>query len=403
MHTLAGKNILLGISGGIAAYKAAEWIRRLREESVRVEVVMTEAAQRFVTPLTLAALAGNKVHTGIFDPKGAHEIPHISLAKECDLILVAPATATTIARLAHGLGDDLLSCIVLAARKPVLVCPAMNSAMYEHPATQANLKRLHALGYRVVEPACGPMACGDTGPGRLVTWETIRHQILSALLPQDLDEMAVLVTAGPTHEHLDPVRFLTNRSSGKMGYALAATAAQRGARVLLVSGPTELPCPDGVERIMVTSALEMHQAVMERAESMSVVVMAAAVSDFRPVQASSRKIKKKTAPPSIELAENPDILYELGMKKKQSRCFPLLVGFAAESEEIVANAGRKLAEKNLDLIVANDITSEDAGFGVDTNRVVLIDTNDTAEELPLLTKEQVAHRIWDCVLRLKEV
>ena len=395
---LTDKQILLGVCGGIAAYKACDWTRALRREGAAVTVVMTEAATRFVAPLTFAALSGRKVYSAMFAADEAEQIPHIGLARQADAVLIAPATAHTIARLAHGLADDLLSTLVLATTAKVVVCPAMNSQMYRHPATQANLARLREYGYTIVEPACGTMACGEEGPGRLVEWEEARQAVLTALSRQDLAGLDVLVTAGPTREPLDPARLLTNRATGRMGYAVAAAARQRGAHVTLISGPSELPVPAGVELVRVTSAMEMHREVLSRAERMAVIVKAAAVADFRPKATTPSKVKKGKASLTLELAANPDILQELGAMKAKSACFPLLVGFAAESGELRAEAQRKLTEKNLDLIVANDITAPDAGFAVETNRVLLIDRNGTETELSLLSKEETAHRIWDAVV-----
>lgn len=397
---LTDKRILLGVSGGIAAYKAADWTRQLRKEGAVVTVMMTRAAQNFVTPLTFAALSGNRVHTAMFSPEDAEALPHINLGRNCDLILLAPATANTIARLAQGLADDLTSAVILAAQAKVLICPAMNSVMYKHPATQANLARLKEFGYTIIDPACGELACGDQGPGRLADWEIVRQEIIAALTPQDLRGQKVLVTAGPTWEPLDPVRLLTNRSSGKMGYALAAAARRRGAQVVLVSGPGSITPPAGIEVLPVVSAKEMHAAVSQRGPEMDVLIMAAAVSDYRPARYEVRKIKKGTPDAALALAANPDILRELGERKKTARCFPLLVGFAAESNDHLEEGRRKLAAKNLDLIAINDISAEDAGFAVDNNRVTLLDRNGAVEELPLLTKEEVAHRILNTILRL---
>lgn len=400
--SLNEKRILLGVCGGIAAYKAADWTSRLKQEGAAVTVVMTQAATRFVAPLTFAALSGRPVHSAMFGEQTPESIPHISLGRECDLILIAPATASTIARLAHGLADDLLTAAVLAtAPAKVLLCPAMNSRMYEHPATQANLARLQEYGYTVIPPECGELACGDQGPGRLPEWRAVRQAILAALAPQDLAGRKVLVTAGPTREPLDPVRFLSNRASGKMGYALAAAAAQRGARVVLVSGPSELAAPAGVELIPVSSAEEMATAVWERAGEMDVVIKAAAVSDYRPSHCAPQKIKKGAADATLELTANPDILLELGRRKSEASngCLPLLIGFAAESENLLEEGKRKLTAKNLDLIAINDISAADAGFAVATNRLTLLDRDGVVEELPLLSKEAVAHRLLDAISR----
>lgn len=401
MSLLTDKKILLGITGSIAAYKVADWVRALRREGCQVTVVMTEAACRFISPLTMAALSGNPVHTGMFSAEAPETIPHISLAKEHDLLLIAPASAQTIARLAHGLADNLLATIALASSGPILVCPAMNSIMFQHPATQANLATIRSYGYQVIEPDCGKMACGDEGPGRLTEWENARQAILTAFAPQDLADEQVLITAGPTRESFDPVRFLSNPSTGKMGYALAATARQRGATVTLISGPTGLTAPPGVRCIHVTTAVEMQAQVMACLETTTIVVKAAAVSDYRPAEPQPHKVKKGEAALSLPLVANPDILKELGKRKRDSAKFPLLIGFAAESRDHLTEGARKLQEKNLDLIVVNDIGgTAETGFGADTNRVTLLDRNGAQEDVPLLSKEETAHRIWDAVARL---
>lgn len=397
---LSGKNILLGVSGSIAAYKVAGWVRALREAGAAVTVVMTEAGARFVAPLTFAALAGRRVYTDMFDPHEAENIPHISLARDHDLILIAPATARTIARLAHGLAEDLLSTVVLAARIPVLVCPAMNSRMYSHPATQSNLARIREYGYRIIEPASGLLACGDEGQGRLAEWDEVHEAVLRAFSPQDLAGCSVLISAGPTCEPLDPARYLSNRASGKMGFALARTAKRRGAEVILVAGPNSLRTVPGVETVQVTTAAEMREAIMARHENVSVVVMAAAVSDYRPAEISGHKIKKGEAALSLGLAANQDILRELG-EKRGSGNWPLLAGFAAESRDHLAEGRRKLSEKNLDLIVINDIAGQDRGFAADTNQVILLDRSGALQELPLLSKEETADRIWDKIVTLR--
>lgn len=397
MSLLTDKKILLGITGSIAAYKVADWVRALRREGCQVTVVMTESACRFISPLTMAALSGNPVHTDMFSAVAPETIPHINLAKEHDLLLIAPASAQTIARLAHGLADNLLATIALASSSPILVCPAMNSVMFQHSATQANLTAIKSYGYQVIEPDCGKMACGDEGPGRLTEWENVRQAILTAFAPQDLANEQVLITAGPTRESFDPVRFLSNPSTGKMGYALAATARQRGATVTLISGPTALAAPPGVKCIQVTSAVEMHAEVMSCLDTATIVVKAAAVSDYRPAASEPHKVKKGQAALYLELVANPDILKELGERTRKS---PLLVGFAAESRDHLKEGARKLKEKNLDLIVVNDIGGTETGFAADTNRVTLLDRNGAQEELPLLSKEETAHRIWDAVGRL---
>ena len=401
MSLLTDKKILLGISGSIAAYKVADWVRALRREGGQVTVVMTESACRFISPLTMAALSGNPVHTSMFAAEAPEKIPHINLAREHDLLVIAPASAQTIARLAHGLADNLLATIALAFSGPVLVCPAMNSVMFQHPATQANLATLRSYGHMVLDPDCGKMACGEEGPGRLTDWEDARQAILSALAPQDLAGEQVLITAGPTRESFDPVRFLSNPSTGKMGYAMAATARQRGAMVTLISGPTALVPPPGVRYIQVTSAAEMQAQVMGCLAANTIIVKAAAVSDYRPAEPQPHKVKKGQAALSLPLVANPDILKELGDRRRTSANFPLLIGFAAESRDHLAEGNRKLKEKNLDLIVINDISGTETGFAADTNRVTLLDRNGGQEDMPLLSKEETAHRIWDAVIRLR--
>jgi phosphopantothenoylcysteine decarboxylase/phosphopantothenate--cysteine ligase len=396
---LADKKILFGISGSIAVYKAAEWVRELAKSEAEVTVVMTDGATRFVSSLTFAALSGKRVYTGMFEPDAGENVTHISLARECDLFLIAPATAQTIAKLANGFADNLLSSLALANRAKMLVFPAMNTNMYCHAATQANLARLKEYGYTIIEPDEGKLACGDEGVGRLVEWEVAREAILSAFAPQDLLEQTVLITAGPTCESFDPARHLSNRSSGKMGFALARSAKRRGAKVILISGPTSLESPSGVEIVNVTSAVQMHDAVMENYINADIVVMSAAVSDYRPEKIMEQKIKKGSDSISLEIVSNPDILKELGKRKENSNR-PLLVGFAAESSDHLEEGKRKLKEKNLDLIVINDILGTDTGFGTDTNQVNLIDRDYQLEKLPLLPKEECASMIWDKIVRL---
>lgn len=397
MAGLRGKRILVGVTGSIAACKAAAWVHALVKEEAEVTVVMTRAATRFVSALTFAALSGNRVHVDMFAHDPGHVMAHIALGRDADLLLIAPATANTLARLAHGLADDLLATAVLAASgKPVLLCPAMNSGMYSHQATQDNLNRLRALGYILIEPDCGRLACGDEGPGRLPEWERVREEVLHALTVQDLAGRHVLITAGPTREPLDPARYLSNRSSGKMGYALARTAWRRGALVTLVTGPVALAPPPGVEVIRVETAAEMHDAVMGMREQATIIVKAAAVADFRPARRETLKIKKNQASLSLELAANADILAGLGRIRQEGQ---VLVGFAAESGNLEEEGRRKLLEKNLDLVVVNDITRPDAGFDVETNQVLLVD-REGCRSLPLLSKELTADAIWDHVLSL---
>ncbi|MGB5231337.1 MAG: bifunctional phosphopantothenoylcysteine decarboxylase/phosphopantothenate--cysteine ligase CoaBC [Desulfoprunum sp.] len=395
--SFAGKNIVVGVTGSIAAFKVAGWVSTLAKEEAQVSVIMTRSAREFIAPLTFAALSGNPVHGEMFDPVRAERMDHIALGRDADLVLVAPATADTIARLAGGLADDLLTTTVLAARAPVVVCPAMNSRMYLHPATQDNIGRLKKFGYQVLTPAAGMMACREEGPGRLPEWEDVQEILLRAVTEQDLVGERVLITAGPTREHLDPARFLSNRSSGKMGYALARTAFRRGAEVHLVSGPVALPCPAGVRRVSIQTAREMHAAVSQLADAASVIVKAAAVADFRPAVEEREKVKKDRAGLSLELSRNPDILHELGQTKKEGQ---ILVGFAAESSNLEAEGRKKLATKNLDLIAVNNICSDSTGFECDTNQILLID-REREVLLPMIGKEQTADMIWDRVVELR--
>ncbi len=394
---LTDKKIILGISGSIAVYKVADWLRELRRAGAEVRVVMTEGATRFVAPLTFAALSGNKVYEGMFDLHDAEQIPHINLAAEADLIIIAPATAQTIARLAHGMADDLLSALVLASKSPVIICPAMNSNMYLNSATQNNLAQVREHGYRVVDPDSGSLACNTEGPGRLVEWLSAKEAIYSALSQQDLVGRKVLITAGPTREPLDPVRYLGNRSTGRMGFALAVTAKRRGAEVTLITGPVTLADPPDIDVIRVNTADEMAGEVLDRSQDMTVVVKAAAVSDFRPATYSANKLKKAAAKLTLELTRNQDILNTLGKKPREGG-HPLLVGFAAESHDFIKEGWRKLRDKNIDLLALNDITADDAGFAVETNRITLLDQDGSEENFPLLSKEETADLIWNRVV-----
>jgi phosphopantothenoylcysteine decarboxylase/phosphopantothenate--cysteine ligase len=396
---LADKKILFGISGSIAVYKAAEWVRELAKTGADVTVVMSDAATRFVSSLTFATLSGNRVYTGMFEPDAGENVTHINLARECDLFIIAPATAQTIAKLANGFADNLLSSLALASRAKMLVFPAMNSNMYCHAATQANLARLKEYEYSIIEPEEGILACGDEGVGRLVEWGVARETILSAFAPQDLQGQTVIITAGPTCEPFDPARHMSNRSSGKMGFALARSAKRRGAKVILISGPTSLEAPSDIEVVNITSAVQMHDAVMGNYNNADIVVMSAAVSDYRPEKTMAQKIKKGSDSIGLEMVPNPDILKELGKRKDKTKR-PLLVGFAAESSDHLEEGKRKLKEKNLDLIVINDIIGKDTGFGTDTNQVNLIDRDYQLEKLPLLSKEECAFIIWDKIVKL---
>ncbi len=394
--SLHGLNILFGVTGSIAAFKAAGWAHTLTKGGGKVTVMMTRSAARFVSSLTFSALTGNQVFSDLFGEGQGEAMAHINLARDSDVVLIAPATAQTIARLAHGLADDLLSTAVLASKAPVVVCPAMNSTMLEHPATQKNIQTLKELGYHVVEPDSGLLACGDEGAGRLPEWDKVQEVLLGLFAADDLAGEHILITAGPTREPLDPARYISNRSSGKMGYALARTARRRGAEVTLVSGPVRLDPPPGVAVIPVLTAREMQEAVQQQAAMASVVVKAAAVADFKPKNYNEQKIKKAGAELNLELTPNPDILAELGQNRKAKQ---VLVGFAAESANHEAEGLRKLQDKNVDLMVVNDIMGDKTGFDVDTNQVTLI-SRERVEQLPLLSKEETANRIWDQVVSM---
>jgi phosphopantothenoylcysteine decarboxylase/phosphopantothenate--cysteine ligase len=391
------KRVIVGVTGGIAAYKAAELVRLLIKAGAETKVAMTRSATKFVTPLTFEALSGNRVISDMWDAKTG-PMEHIEWGQNADLVIIAPATANFVGKLAHGLGDDFLSTMVLAASARILVCPAMNSRMFLNPAVQANLVLLRERGYEVMEPGEGGLACRTEGPGRLPEPEDILEEARRLLTIPDLAGMRLLVTAGPTIEPLDPVRFMTNRSSGRMGYAVARAARMRGGAVTLVSGPTSLAPPCGVHFKSVRTAEEMHRAVVEGCEDFDVVIKAAAVLDFKPKERAVHKIKKKNGAHSLDLIENPDILAELGCRKAAGR--PLLVGFAAETQELLANATEKLKRKNLDMIVANDVSRHDSGFEVDTNAVKVIYRDGRVEDWDLMSKEEVAERLLD---RVKEM
>jgi phosphopantothenoylcysteine decarboxylase/phosphopantothenate--cysteine ligase len=394
---LEGKAVVLGLTGGIACYKAAELVRALTRDGASVRVMMSAGAQQFITPLTLQALSGHPVATSTFDLTQESEIGHIRLADAADVLVIAPATANVIGKLAAGIADDLITTVVLATRAPIILAPAMNVHMYENPIVQANLDRLRTYGFRIVEPSEGSLACGYEGKGRLPDTEVLRAEIEHALSPRDLQGERVLIAAGPNREPLDPVRFISNRSTGKMGFALAAAAWRRGAQVDLIAGPCALPTPHGVQRRDVVTAEEMRQAVSAAFEPATIVLMAAAVADYRPARVAKEKLKKGSGPRVLELERTADILAEL-VPRKGSR---IVVGFAAETEQVVANAERKLAEKNIDLIVANDVAGADTGFAVDTNAVTIIDRTGHRETVPLMSKDAVADRILDRVLAYK--
>ncbi|HXG64766.1 MAG TPA: bifunctional phosphopantothenoylcysteine decarboxylase/phosphopantothenate--cysteine ligase CoaBC [Blastocatellia bacterium] len=397
--------IVLGVTGCIAAYKAVEVLRGLQKRGASVQVVMTRHATQFVAPLTFQSISGAPVITDMFAPTDDPEIKHIQLAQSADLLLVAPATANILAKFAHGIADDFLSTLYISTTAPVMVAPAMNNEMWAHPATQENVRLLRERGVLFVDPGEGYLACKSVGPGRLAEPEDIIDRAIAALSPgftlnpqprADLAGERVLITAGPTYEAIDPVRGITNRSSGRMGYALAEAAMARGAQVILVSGPVALDPPPGAQTVNVKSAAEMYRAVMDNLDAATVVVMAAAVADYRPARAAGQKIKKSGDLLTIELEKTEDILAAVG-RAKGTR---VVIGFAAETQDVLENARKKLAEKGADLIVANDVSATDAGFDVTTNRVTLVSNAGTVE-LPLLTKRDAADRILDAALELK--
>ncbi len=394
---LKGKHVVLGVSGGIAVYKAVEVLRLLTKAGADVHVVMTKNACEFVTPLTFQTLSGNPVHTELFSLYQEREIGHISLADRADLFLLAPATANVIGKVAQGLADDLLTTSIMATKAPVLVVPAMNTNMYENPFYQKNEQLLKDAGYHVLEPASGMLACGWEGKGKLPDPEIIFAAAQAVLTPKDLQGVRMLVTAGPTREEVDPVRYISNYSSGKMGFAIAQAAYQRGADVTLVSGPVNLPVPYGVSCVSVASAEEMRQQVLAGLPQSDVVVKAAAVADYRPAQRAEQKVKKKADDLSLSLEKNPDILAELGSLKTHQ----ILVGFAAETEQLIEHATEKLKRKNLDMIVANDVSCQGAGFDVDTNIVRFLYADGRIEELDLMKKSEVANQLLDRIISLR--
>ena len=393
---------MVGVTGGIAAYKAAELVRLLDKAGAYVDVAMTARAQKFIGAMTFQALTRRPVFTNLFDLSEEAEIGHIQLADRADLVIVAPATANSIARLAYGQADDAVSAVVLATRAPVLVAPSMNVNMWNHPLTETNLLRLvDVAGYHVVGPGDGFLACRWTGPGRLAEPADIVEAAAHVLSTQDLAGTRVVVTAGPTYEAIDPVRFVGNRSSGKMGVAIAAAAQRRGASVTLVLGPSSLAPPIGVTTMSVENATQLQWALNDATKDADVVVMTAAVADYRPETEAKQKIKRGQLGPkaTIQLVQNPDLLAELG-KRRGTKKTPLLVGFAAETEDVIGNAEKKLASKKCDLVVANDVSEPGSGFAVDTNRVTLVDTSG-AIEVPAGTKAEVAHRILDHVVAMQ--
>ncbi len=394
---LEGKNIVVGVTGGIAAYKACDLVSQLKKLKANVNVIMTESALKFVKSHTFQALSQNPVITDLFETPRYWDIEHISLAQKADILIVAPATANIIGKVANGIADDMLSTTIMASTARIIFAPAMNTIMYMNETFQENMVKLLKLGYEFIPPEAGRLACGDVGIGKLAKIEDIvRHVIKAEENKRDLIGKRILITAGPTMETIDPVRYITNHSSGRMGYALAEAAYKRGAKVTLVSGPTNLLKPHGAEIIQVKSALDMYDAVMTRFNEQDIIIKAAAVADYRPRDISLNKIKKMTGDISIDLVRNPDILFELGKIKNDK----ILIGFAAETENIVDNAMKKVMNKNLDLIVANDITQEGAGFGTETNIVYLIDKNKQVTKLDKANKIDVAH---DILTRMKEL
>lgn len=396
---LTGKSIVLGVTGGIAAYKAVEVVSRLKKLGASVDVVMTKNATEFVAPLTFETLSGRPVPIDTFARPQRWEVEHIALAKKADLMLVAPATANLMAKLCHGIADDMLTTTLLATRAPVLLAPAMNTGMWNAPITQQNLAALLARGVRTVGPESGLLACGDDGAGRMSEPEAIVEAAKALLLPvRDMEGLRVLVTAGPTRERLDPVRYLSNDSSGKMGYALAEAAAQRGAAVQLVSGPVALPVPPGVQPLAVESTQDLYDTLLAHCGQQDIIVQAAAPADYRPAAPSAQKLKKQEGQRmALELVETQDVAQAVGQRKKPGQ---VLVGFAAETQDVLANARRKLGRKNLDMIVANDVTAEGAGFGVETNIATLV-TQEEECPYPKMSKRQLADIIWDKALSLR--
>ncbi len=394
---LSGKCVVLGVTGGIAAYKACEIVSRLKKLHANVRVVMTEHACRFVAPLSFETLSGNQVYVSQFDHNW--EIEHISLAKSADVMVVAPATANFLGKLANGIADDLMSTTAMAMTAPLLIAPAMNCAMWRNAATQHNVETLNTRGVRFVGPESGFLACGDTDVGRMSEPAKIVEEIVNLLTrPKDLEGKHVMVTAGPTREMLDPVRFLSNRSTGKMGYAIAEAARDRGAKVTLVSGPVDLAPVPGVEMVNIQSTLDLYEQVTTRAKSADVVIQAAAPADFRPESVSSVKIKKTGDDMTLHMVPNPDIAAQLGRDKHEGQ---ILVAFAAETNDVLDNAQKKLIKKNADMIVANDVTMPGAGFAGNTNCVTLI-TRDDRQSLPMMSKRDVADAILDRILKIAE-
>ncbi len=397
VEILKDKEIILGVTGGIAAYKAVELVRELTKKGGRVHVVMTRNAQEFITPLTFQTLSGNPVQTDLFSLVQDSKIGHVAYADMAHVVAIVPATANIIGKVAHGIADDFLSTMIMATKSPVLFAPSMNVNMWGSAVVQQNVALLKEAGYHIIGPEEGDLACEVIGQGRLVAVKDIVEHIEDLLVEKDMDGDRVLITAGPTHEPMDPVRFITNRSSGRMGFALAKMARRRGAQVTLISGPTHLAVPRGdIRFISVETASEMRESVLEHYKECSVIIKAAAVSDYHPKFTSKQKLKKSNTTVFLELERNPDIIREVGSLKGNR----VLVGFAAETSDLIANARKKLKEKQLDLVVANDVSRSDSGFAVETNRVVVIDSEGKADRLPLKSKDEVANIILDRIVQI---
>lgn len=398
---LRDKTVVIGVSGGIAVYKTLDVISRLRKLGINVNVIMTKSATEFVAPLSFQSLSQNYVVCDMFEDPKTWDVEHISLAKRADVFLIAPATANVIGKMVNGIADDMLTTTVMATKAKVLIAPAMNTNMYENPIVQRNINTLKELGYNFVDPESGRLACGDTGKGKLAAPETIVDEVVKLLSKeQDLKGKKIIVTAGPTIESIDPMRYITNRSTGKMGYSIAKEAIERGADVTLVTGPTNLNPPQNLKKLVkIESAEDMYKAVLENLNENDVVIKSAAVADYKPKYYSTKKIKKSEDDLSIELDRNKDIALEIGKIKEDK----ILVGFAAETNDLIENASRKIKKKNLDFIVANDLTKEGAGFGVDTNIVKIIDKDGNITEYPKMKKEEVANVILDKIKMLLKV
>ncbi|HLR21359.1 MAG TPA: bifunctional phosphopantothenoylcysteine decarboxylase/phosphopantothenate--cysteine ligase CoaBC [Tissierellaceae bacterium] len=394
---LKGKNILLGVTGGIAVYKVADLVSRLRKQNANVEVIMTDAAMEFVNPMTFQTMSNRPVHTDMFNKIHVYDVEHISLAQKADIILVAPATANTIGKIANGMADNLLTTVIMASKSKLIFAPAMNTDMYNNPIVQENIRKLESLGSKFIPPGIGLLACGDYGAGKMAEPEDIVEYVRSSLVEKDLLNKKIVITAGPTIEYLDPIRYISNHSSGKMGYALAKKASERGAKTILISGPTSLTPPIGVEVVNVNTTEEMFKAVGIYFDECDALIKAAAPSDYKPSKVEENKIKKKEQEDeelNIKFMKNTDIVKYYGNLKEDQ----IVVGFAAETENLLDNAMEKIEKKNLDFIVANDITKKGAGFNKDTNIVNIIDRNTNIDKYPIMSKEKVANIIIDKII-----